>query len=128
MSSSGKGCYMLSVLIVEDDYFIAGDHRAVFEDIGWRVIGPAPSVREALNLLSADTPTMAVLDMQLGPEMVTPVAVELQTRKIPFVVASGLSDLVAAGGEVFREVPNLGKSLDPDSIKRQVGKFREGKT
>ena len=113
---------MLSVLIVEDNYLIAEDHRAVFEDIGWRVIGPAHSVLVALSLLAEDLPSMAVLDMQLGTEMVTPVALELQARKIPFVVASGLSDLVAAGGEVFRNVPNLGKSLDPARIERQISK------
>lgn len=110
-----------SVLIVEDDFLIAEDHRSVIEDMGWTVIGPAHNVAEALELLADLSPSIAVLDFQLGQEVVTPVALVLQSRNIPFVAASGVTDMVAIGGEVFRDVPNLGKMLDPARLSGFLG-------
>jgi hypothetical protein len=39
-----------TVLIVEDEFLIAMDLQLMLEDHGWRVIGPAANVRDALRL------------------------------------------------------------------------------
>ena len=61
-----------TVLIVEDEFLIAMDLKQVLEQHGWRVIGPVATVRGALRLLEDELPSVAVLDVNLGNEFVTP--------------------------------------------------------
>lgn len=100
-----------SVLIVEDEFLIAMDIQDMLERLGWRVIGPASSVSASLRLIETDVPSVAVLDMNLGKELVTPVAEALRARGVPFILASATASPAELGGEVFRDVPNVGKPL-----------------
>lgn len=97
------------VLVVEDDFLIAEDIRQILERVGWQVLGPAPSVRASLQLLDRERPTVAVLDIHLGQEVVTPVAIALRERSIPFIVSSSVLNLEAVDAEVFRGIVNIGK-------------------
>ena len=55
-----------AILVVEDDYMIADDLRRDLEAAGARVLGPVPSLPEALELLrGADRLDAAVLDVNL---------------------------------------------------------------
>jgi len=101
-----------SVLIVEDELFVAMDLTHVFEDHGWIVLGPAPSVHRALQILEEKLPTVAILDVNLRDELVTPVAAVLRDRSIPFVVASAVSDPHQLCGEFGNGVPILHKPVD----------------
>ena len=51
-------------------------------------VGPAATVDQALRLLAGETPDVALLDINLRGELVTPVAEELRARGVPFVLAS----------------------------------------
>ena len=77
-----------TVLIVEDEFLIAIDLQQMLEDGGWRVLGPVATVKEALRLLEKELPSVALLDVNLGYEFVTPVAEILRARDVPFAVAS----------------------------------------
>jgi two-component system, response regulator PdtaR len=99
----------LAVLVVEDEYLIAEELRAFLEELGWSVVGPTPSVAASLTAIDRQPPAVAVLDMQLGQEKVTPVALALRDRGIPFVASSSFHDPTAVGGEVFRDTVNIGK-------------------
>lgn len=78
------------VLLVEDEYFLAQELLEVFQSRGAEVVGPVPSVDEALDLITA-TPRLdgAVLDINLQGEMVYTVADALEARGVPFVFATG---------------------------------------
>lgn len=78
-----------AVLVVEDELFIADDLRRVLVDAGFEVLGPASSVQDALDLLEAARPHAAVLDVHLGREKVTPVALELS----PFPILANAVNL-----------------------------------
>jgi DNA-binding response OmpR family regulator len=80
------------VLVVEDEFFIALDIGQQLQDAGFEVIGPAPSVEKALNLMSEKGCDAAVLDINLGGETSEPVARKLQEKDRPFVVLSGYTD------------------------------------
>jgi DNA-binding response OmpR family regulator len=67
-----------SVLVVEDEFIIAMDLKFTLEEHGWRVIGPVATVAGALRLLDVERPTAALLDVNLGSELVTPVAEALR--------------------------------------------------
>jgi CheY-like chemotaxis protein len=78
-----------TVLLVEDEMFVALDLQMVFEDEGWRVAGPFPSTLEALEYLAANRPDCAVLDVRLVDGDVFPVADALANMQVPFVFHSG---------------------------------------
>ena len=74
----------LVVLVVEDEFLIAMDLEAMLRDHGWRVLGPAATVAEALHLLEdGEMPDVALLDVNLRGETVVPVAEVLRERGEP---------------------------------------------
>jgi CheY-like chemotaxis protein len=78
------------ILVVEDDCLQAENLREELEALGAEVVGPVPSVADALALLAAGTPVdAAILDVNLGGETVFPVVEALQARTIPVVFATG---------------------------------------
>jgi len=79
-------------MIVEDEFLIASDLQHTFEDLGWRVIGPASTVDKAMRLLDLELPLIALLDINVGSDPVTPVAQCLKQHDIPFAFASGSAD------------------------------------
>lgn len=98
-----------TVLIVEDEIMIAMDLQYMLEGLGWHVMGPVGTVRDALALLANQLPSVAVLDVNLGKEVVTPVAEFLRDRAVPFAVASAYEKPEQFGGPVLAGVPNAGK-------------------
>jgi CheY-like chemotaxis protein len=81
----------ISVLIVEDEPFIALDLATAVEEARGKVIGPAGSVREALVLIGQHPVQAAVLDLNLSDRDVTPIAELLIDGGVPVVFYSGLA-------------------------------------
>lgn len=77
-----------SILIVEDEVIIALGLAATVKDAGGSVIGPTSTVQHALQLITKFHLTGAILDANLADRDVTPVAIELYRRNIPFVLHS----------------------------------------
>src|SRR5262249_20976395 len=77
------------VLVVEDDALIAADLEQILTGKGFDVIGPFPDPGRALAALRVNNVDAAVLDINLGGEMIEPVADALAEACIPFVWASG---------------------------------------
>jgi len=100
------------VLIVEDDYFVASDLAQRLEEIGIIIVGPAGTVKAALELIDHYEEQLdgAVLDVNLREERVYPVAEALATRAVPFVFTTGYdADEIPAA---YREVPRCDKPID----------------
>jgi CheY-like chemotaxis protein len=100
------------VLVVEDEFLIALDLEQLLRRHGWRVLGPAATVDQALRLLRGETPDVALLDVNLRGELVTPVAAELRARGVPFVLASAYDRLGLLRDAVLAAAPNVGKPTD----------------
>ena len=98
-----------TVLVVEDEFLIALDLRLMLERGGWRVLGPVATVRGALRLLEDELPAVALLDVNLGEDLVTPVAETLKARDVPFALASAYDKPESYGGAILAEAPNVGK-------------------
>lgn len=78
------------VLIAEDELLIAVDLAEAFEREGAKVVGPVSSVEKALSLLEKEGAIdFGVLDLDLGGELVYPLADELVQRNIPFMFTTG---------------------------------------
>ncbi|WP_424932764.1 response regulator [Amaricoccus macauensis] len=84
-----------TILVVEDDYFIADELRNGFEERGGQVLGPVPTVEAALKIIEA-TPDLdaATLDVALGEGNAFAVADVLIEKDIPFVFLTGYSGWV----------------------------------
>jgi CheY-like chemotaxis protein len=59
------------------------------EKLGAAIVGPVPSVEQALELLEERSIDAAILDINLDGEKVYPLADVLSERQIPFVFATG---------------------------------------
>ncbi|HEY2532094.1 MAG TPA: response regulator [Xanthobacteraceae bacterium] len=79
------------VLVVEDQFMIALDISQQLTEVGFEVVGPAPSVAKALRLVEEAGCDVAVLDVNLGSETSEPIASRLRACGKPFVVLTGYS-------------------------------------
>ena len=85
-----------TILIVEDDPFIAMDLQDTFEDAGYTVLGPVASVVPGLKLLREAKPDVAMLDYNLGSETSIPIAYKLDEEAVPYVFLSGQVEKVVS--------------------------------
>jgi hypothetical protein len=100
------------ILIVEDDWVLAGDLARYFGNMGAVVLGPAATVEHAS--MHTEVAEAAILDVNLNGRRVFPIADELMRRGVPFVFFSGDEDIVIP--ERLRHASNLRKSSDSYAI------------
>lgn len=84
----------LRILIVEDDYYLATDARAVLEAAGGKVVGPFGTADEARASLDSDGADLAVVDINLGKGPAFDLARHLKLTKLPFLFATGYGQAV----------------------------------
>jgi CheY-like chemotaxis protein len=101
----------LRILVVEDIFLVALDLADQLTDAGCDVIGPAATVRQALEKLDGAALDGALLDVDLGGERSFPVAEFLAARGIPFVFLTGYDSPTVFPKE-FQQAPRLAKPLD----------------
>jgi len=104
------------VLVVEDEFLIAMELELLLQQHGWQVLGPAATVAGALRLLASARPDVALLDVNLRGEMVTPVAEELRAQGVPFVLASAYDHHGVASVAILAAAPNVGKPTDEQRL------------
>ena len=91
------------VLVVEDEAVVAMELTRVLIAAGAKVVGPAGTIEEALALLRDQAVDRAVLDVNLGGQLITPVAQALTGRRIPFVYLTGYQEPGVADGPILRK-------------------------
>lgn len=79
----------LRILIVEDEPLIALALEAMLSEIGFDVAGPVARISAALELIGREQIDGAILDVNLGPQRVDPVADLLAARACPFFFMTG---------------------------------------
>lgn len=104
----------IRVLVVENDDMNAMLLEQLVQ-AGAAVLGPVGEVAEALQLINADAPDIAVLDYRLGNGQTSePIARLLSELGIPFVLATGVaSGSIPSGFErgVILTKPYLSEEL-----------------
>jgi DNA-binding response OmpR family regulator len=104
------GCALAgrTILIVEDEFFLADDLKQILNEQNVHVLGPVPTLTEALRVLSDNHPIdCAVLDVNLGGKSVFPISATLMERNIPFLFATGYGSTRIPAQ--FSDVPRLEK-------------------
>jgi DNA-binding NtrC family response regulator len=77
------------VLVVEDEYLVALVLEDVLSDAGCTVVGPFARVQDALAAAKVEVVDVALLDVNVGGEMVFPVAYLLEEKGTPFLFVTG---------------------------------------
>ncbi len=103
-----------SILILEDEYLIAMDVEQTCLDCGARQVTILRSLEElGDNPLGTFVFEAAILDLRLGGQSTTQFARQLLERRVPFVFATGLTD-VGELADGFPGVPVVGKPYAGD--------------
>ena len=114
----------LRVLVVEDEYMVADHIGMLLEDLGCVVAGFAATVAEALDLVRSEQLDGVLLDGNLNGDSSGPVAIELRSRSIPFVVATGYGQL-ELNADALNGAPRLAKPFSNVEFERTlVAAFR----
>lgn len=118
------GSGTLRVLIVEDEYFIAGDLVPALEAHGMTVCGPVANAQAALARLRSETVDCAILDIKLEGAICFDVAADLRSRGIPFLFLTGYGkDMLPPE---FDDVPVLQKPCDTRRIVAALRRLQAG--
>lgn len=103
------------VLVVEDEFFVADDLDRALSALGAAVVGPIPTVEEALGLMADGVAVdVAVLDINLRGRNGFAVADELLRLAIPFVFATGYDGTHLPPR--FRHVPQWRKPFSAEAL------------
>jgi CheY-like chemotaxis protein len=104
----------LRILIVEDELVVAMELEALLRDLGCIVLDAVPTIKRALDALREVRPDLAVLDVNLQGEWVTPVAEVLEAQGTRFVLVTGYGS-ERLHEEVLRGATRLRKPGRPRS-------------
>ena len=113
----------LHILVLEDEYLIAMDVEQLCRDDGAAGVVIARSLADAEAAASASRFDAAILDLMLGKASTLPFASKLRERGVPFVFASGYTELneVAAS---FPAVKVVSKPYAGDDLLQAVVQAR----
>ena len=109
------------ILVVEDEYMLATEMSSELSAAGAVVIGPVPTVEQATALIQeSGAIDGAILDVNLGGELVYPVADLLARSGIPFVFVTGYE--TSALPQEYAAVPCIMKPVNMAEAIRALGR------
>jgi len=125
MTASSVGLRGRRVLIAEDEYLLASKMVEELAKLGVETIGPASTVKRALDLVEHCGPLdAAMLDIKLRNEMIFPVADALRARGVPFVFTTGYNQKIIPDG--YKGVVRYEKPFDVAEVARVVAQISVG--
>ena len=88
------------VLVVEDSWLTATALKALLDELGMEVVGPAASIPDAERLASEDRPEVAVIDINLRGQMAYTLIERLHNQGVRVVVVTGYPVLPQATAKI----------------------------
>lgn len=109
------------VLVVEDEVMVSWVLEDMLVDLGYKIVGPAARVNQALVIVEAEAIDLAILDINLNGEKSYPVADALTARGVPFAFSTGYNkDGMPAP---YRDLPMLQKPYDTPELTALLSKL-----
>ncbi|HTV79764.1 MAG TPA: hypothetical protein VMF03_16035 [Steroidobacteraceae bacterium] len=112
----------MSVLVVEDEYYVATEMAEQIERVGGSVIGPFATSDEAFAELTHSAPDCALLDINTGSGPSFELADALLAQGVPFAFLTGYD-----GGSVpqrFSAVERVQKPAQSRTVIAALSKLR----
>jgi len=118
MSSEEGAAVGKRVLVVEDELMIRMLLQDMLTDLGYTLAGEAGRIEDALALAAQGEFDIAILDVNLNGQPISPVVEVLIERGLPFVFATGYG---ARGvPEPYRATPTLQKPFQVDALAQAI--------
>lgn len=105
----------MNILLLEDDLLLAMDMEDYLIDRGHTVIGPFGRVADAMDAISRNALSGAIVDLNLHGELSLPVIERLRENNIPLIVCSGYAELPEVRARLA-ELPMLPKPWNPQKL------------
>jgi ActR/RegA family two-component response regulator len=115
-----------SVLVIEDEFYLAEDLRQALENAGAMVLGPCANAENALDLLKRTEPDCAAVDLNLGFGRTFGLAEAIRAREIPMVLVTGY-DLSGIPPQLA-DLPLLQKPAHPNRVVAVLAKLLAKRT
>jgi len=104
------------ILLAEDEVLVGMMVHDMLVDFGFQVVGPIADVSGAVTVAKTAELDGAVLDVNLGGELIYPAAAALMARGVPFVFVTGYDgDSI---DESYAHIPLLRKPIEPHLLQR----------
>jgi CheY-like chemotaxis protein len=112
------------VLVVEDELMIRMLLEDMLSELGYTVAAEAARVDEALEATKHADFDLAILDVNLDGQPISPVVDALVARGTPFVFATGYGERGLP--EAYRNRPTLKKPFQMDGLKQMLQSALDG--
>ncbi len=106
------------VLVVEDELMIRMLLQDMLADLGCKLAGEAGRIDEALTLAKQTEFDVAILDVNLNGQPISPVVDVLIERGLPFVFATGYGQRGVP--EAYRRTPTLQKPFQAEALAQAI--------
>jgi len=118
MNAAVKSPASKRVLVVEDELMIRMLLQDMLADLGHTLAGEAGGIEEALALAKEGAFDVAILDVNLNGQPISPVVEILIDRGLPFVFATGYGQRGVP--EPYRNTPALQKPFQADALAQAI--------
>jgi light-regulated signal transduction histidine kinase (bacteriophytochrome) len=109
-----------TALVLEDNFVIAKEMGDQMDELGFEDVVKVSSVEKALDFIDSETPTVAVLDVNLGGGQTSePVALRLAELNVAFVFVTGYGEKAKLPPELS-QIPRLTKPVDETKLKNAL--------
>jgi CheY-like chemotaxis protein len=106
------------ILVVEDELMIRMLLEDMLGELGYTVAAEAARIEEALDAAKNADFDIAILDVNLNGQPISPVADALVARGMPFVFATGYGERGLP--EPYRDRPTLKKPFQMEGLKQML--------
>jgi CheY-like chemotaxis protein len=106
------------ILLIEDSPVVGPFTADLLEEIGCAVVGPAPNMAAARELVEAGEFDGALIDIHIRGERVFPLCEMLRAQGLPFVFTSGYADWQMP--EKWQDRPRLQKPYTLDQVEQAL--------
>ena len=106
------------ILVVEDSPVVGPFTADLLGELGCEVVGPAPNMAAARELVEAGEFDAALMDIHIRGERVFPLCEMLETKDVPFVFTSGYADRNMP--EKWEGRPRIQKPYTLDQIEKAL--------
>jgi CheY-like chemotaxis protein len=118
MALNGKSDTGRRVLVVEDEPMIRLLLDDMLTDIGYTMAAEAGGLDDALSVAKQADFDVAILDVNLNGQPISPVADVLFDRGLPFIFATGYGQRGVP--EPYRGTPTLQKPFQADALAQAI--------
>jgi CheY-like chemotaxis protein len=106
------------ILVIEDSPVVAPFAAELLQEVGCIVVGPAPNLAAARELIENASFDGALLDVHIRGERIFPICEVLAARDVPFVLTSGYADWSMP--EKWRDRPRLQKPYRLEQVQQAL--------